>query len=125
MAYATVEDVQSGMINQMSERQQEVCEVLLDRAALIIDKANEDADAEIKKSVSCTMVQRALESSTNNAGIPFGASQGSMSGLGFAQSWTMSSGGMVGDLYLSKQEKKLLGVGNRIGSYSPVEELVK
>ena len=112
------------MNKQMSEREAEVCQTLLDRAALIIDKANAEADAEIKNSVSCTMVQRAIESSTSNAGIPFGASQGSMSGLGFSESWTMSAGGMVGDLYLSKQEKNLLGVSNRIGSYSPVQELV-
>lgn len=33
------------------------------------------------------------------------------------------SGGSAGELYLSKLEKKLLGVGNRIGSHSPVEDL--
>ena len=34
------------------------------------------------------------------------------------------SGGSVGELYLSKLEKRLLGVGNRIGARSPVEDLV-
>lgn len=54
---------------------------------------------------------------------PTGASQGSASALGYTQSWTMS-GGSVGELYLSKPEKRLLGVGNRIGARSPVEDLV-
>ncbi len=52
-----------------------------------------------------------------------GATQGSQSALGYSQSWTIS-GGASGELYLSKLEKQLLGCGNKIGSYSPVQELV-
>jgi hypothetical protein len=52
-----------------------------------------------------------------------GATQGSMSGLGYAQSWTISNGAS-GEIYLSKTDKQLLGHGNKIGSYSPVQELV-
>ena len=55
--------------------------------------------------------------------IPVGATQGSMSGLGYSQSWTISNGS-TGELYLAKLEKELLGRGNAIGSYSPIEELV-
>ena len=47
-----------------------------------------------------------------------------MSALGYSQSWTVGSGGSVSELYLSKTDKKYLGVGNAIGSYSPVQELV-
>ena len=43
--------------------------------------------------------------------------------LGYSQSWTIGSGS-AGELYLSKLEKKLLGCGNSIGSYSPTEALV-
>ena len=50
-----------------------------------------------------------------------GATQGSMSALGYTQSWTMGSNGSTGELYLSKLEKKLLGIGDRIGSRSPLE----
>ena len=50
-----------------------------------------------------------------------GATQGSMSALGYSQSWTIGAGS-VGELYLGKLEKKLLGACNRIGSYSPVQE---
>ena len=46
-----------------------------------------------------------------------------MSALGYSQSWTISNGS-TGELYLSKAEKALLGGGNSIGSYSPVEECV-
>ena len=33
------------------------------------------------------------------------------------------SGGSAGEMYLSKLEKKLLGVGSKIGAASPVEVL--
>jgi len=70
------------------------------------------------------MVRRQLGSDSQSAGMfPAGASQGTVTALGYSQSWTMS-GGAVGELYLSKLEKQLLGVGNRIGAHSPVEELV-
>ena len=54
--------------------------------------------------------------------IPAGASQGSMSALGYAQSWSIGGGGAVGEIYLSKVEKLMLGAGNSIGSRSPVED---
>ena len=73
-------------------------------------------------STSCRMVERAVGDGTE-AGIPMGATQGSMSALGYSQSWTIGSGA-TGELYLSKIEKKLLGAGNAIGSYSPTQELV-
>lgn len=66
------------------------------------------------------MVLRALGSDND---IPMGATQGSMSGLGYSQSWTISSGGSVGELYLSKSDKMLLGGSNAIGSHSPLEDL--
>jgi hypothetical protein len=106
----------------MSEAEQVVCSNLLDDAAVIIDAYNSEADAEVKNVVSVRMVTRAIGDGTN-AGIPMGATQGSMSALGYSQSWTIGSGS-AGELYLGKLEKKLLGCGNSIGSYSPVEALV-
>ena len=122
MAYATVSDVQARMTRQMSTDEQSVCSNLLDDAAVIIDAYNSEADAEVKNVVSVRMVTRAIGDGTN-AGIPMGATQGSMSALGYSQSWTIGSGS-AGELYLGKLEKKLLGCGNSIGSYSPVEALV-
>ena len=121
MAYATVEDVQSRMTRTMSENEQTVCAALLNDAALIIDAYNSSVDFDVKEIVSCRMVIRAIGDG-GDQGAPIGATQGSMSALGYSQSWTIGSGS-VGELYLGKLEKKLLGVGNSIGSCSPAQEL--
>ena len=122
MAYATVNDVQDRMTRTLSETERSTCQYMLGDAAAIIDAYNSQASADAKKIVSCRMVERALGDGTE-AGIPMGATQGSMSALGYSQSWTIGAGG-TGELYLSKVEKKLLGAGNAIGSYSPTQELV-
>lgn len=106
----------------MTVAEQAMCETLLDDAACIIDAYNVNASANAKQIVSCNMVIRKLGDG-EDSGIPIGATQGSMSGLGYAQSWTMSGGGSTGEMYLAKIDRKLLGVGNSIGAYSPVEEL--
>lgn len=121
MAYATVEDVQARMTRQMSESEQAICSTMLDDAAVMIDSFALYASDDKKKIVSCRVVIRELGDGTDS-GIPIGATQGSMSGLGYAQSWTVS-GGSTGEMYLSKLDRQLLGIGNNIGSYSPVEEL--
>lgn len=121
MAYATYTDVQDRMIRTLSESEQNICNNLLEDAAVIIDSYNPYAKGEDKKVVSCRMVIRALGDGESD--IPLGATQGSKSALGYSQSWTMGTGASVGELYLSKLEKKLLGIGNKIGSYSPVQEL--
>ena len=122
MAYATVEDVQARMTQTMTEAEQGICSQLLDDAALIIDAYNSNASADAKKVVSCRMVIRAIGSS-GDVTTPIGATQGSMSGLGYSQSWTISAGA-TGELYIGKLEKKLLGTGDKIGSYSPTQALV-
>ena len=122
MAYATVEDVQKRIARDLTADEQEVCENYLDDAAVIIDAFNADASADVKLVVSCRMVIRSIGDG-EDYGVPYGASQGSMTGLGYTNSWTMSSGGSTGELYLSKLEKQMLGCGNKIGSYSPVEDL--
>ncbi len=123
MAYATVSDVQARMTREMTQSEQDVCSNLLDDAAVIIDAYNSEADTNAKKLVSVRMVIRAIGDGTD-AGIPMGATQGSMSALGYSQSWTIGAGS-AGELYLGKLEKKLLGCGDAIGSYSPTEELVR
>ena len=123
MAYATVADVKARMLRPMSATEESVCSTLLDDAALMIDGYNSQASADAKKTVSCRMVVRALGDG-QTTGVPVGASQGSMSALGYTQSWTIGSGGGTGELYVSKEERRMLGAGNRIGSYSPTEALV-
>lgn len=122
MAYATVADVQARMSRTMSESEQAICSTMLDDAAIIIDTYNVNATSDSKKVVSCRMVIRQLGDGSELI-VPIGATQGSMSGLGYSQSWTVGASGSTGELYLSKLDKKLLGVGDKIGSYSPVEEL--
>lgn len=119
--YATVEDVQARMMRTMTTAERTVCATLLDDAGVIIDSFAQGAAIANKKAVSCRMVQRALGDGAES-GVPMGATQGSQSALGYSQSWTIS-GGASGELYLSKLEKQLLGIGNKVGSYSPVQEL--
>ena len=123
MAYATTQDVQARMTRALSAQEIAVCETLLEDAAVMIDAIAPNASPEAKKTVSCRMVIRALGDGSAS-GVPMGATQGSISGLGYAQSWTMGSGASSGELYLSRQDKQTLGSGNMIGNYSPVEELV-
>lgn len=121
MSYATAEDVQRRMVKPLSDDQMDVCAALLDDAGVLIDAIAPNASDEAKATVSCSMVIRAMGSQGDLA-VPTGATQGSASALGYSQSWTFGNGA-TGELYLSRTEKRLLGVGNRIGSYSPVEEL--
>lgn len=123
MAYATTEDVQARMLRTLSADELTVCGNLLDDAAVMIDASAGAATAETKKVVSCRMVIRALGDGESD-GVPFGATQGSQSALGYSQSWTIGSGGGTGELYLSKADRQMLGLSNSVGSYSPVEELV-
>lgn len=118
MAYATVADVQARMSVTMTEVQQNICTNLLDDAAIIIDDFNINASTENKKIVSIRMVQRALNVDSD---IPLGATQGSMSAMGYSQSWTMGANSSVGELYLNKLEKQMLGKGNQIGCTSVLE----
>lgn len=120
-AYATVADVQARMTRAMTEAEQNVCEALLDDATAMINAVCTSPDAGAAKVVACRMVIRALGDGSSS-GYPIGASQGSMSGLGYSQSWTVS-GGSAGELYIGKADRQLLGLGKSIGSYSPVQEL--
>lgn len=122
MAYATTTDVQERLTRTLTTDEQNVCASLLEDAAIIIDAYNAAASADAKKVVSCRMVIRAIGSAGEQM-TPIGATQGSMSALGYSQSWTIGSGA-IGELYIGKLEQKLLGSGNKIGSYSPVEALV-
>ncbi len=126
MTYANVGQVQARMTRVLSEDEQAVCAALLADAGVVIDSFAPCADDDVKALVSCRMVIRALGDGTSGV-APVGATQGSMSALGYSQSWTLS-GGATGELYLSKLEKSMLGlgtIGNSIGSYSPVQELAR
>lgn len=120
MAYATISDIEERIGRTLNETEQTVCMAQLNDAAVMIDAAKESASADAKKVVSCRMVIRTMDS---GSGVPMGATQGSMSALGYSQSWTIGSGGSTGELYLSKSDRQLLGMSNSVGSYSPVQDL--
>lgn len=120
-AYATLQDIKDRILRDLSTDEETVATSLLEDAAVIIDDYNQSAPADAKKVVSCRMVIRAL--GDGDSSMPMGATQGTMSGLGYSQSWAMGSGGSTGELYIGKLEKKLLGVGDMIGSHSPTEDI--
>lgn len=124
VAYATTEDVGNGF-REMSKSEEEKCEYLLDEASAIIKAYCKDTDAiddDLLKIVSCRMVRRVLGDGKDMVNFPVGSTQGSMSALGYSQSFTINNGS-VGELYLSKIEKKMLGIGDHIGTHSPLEDL--
>ena len=119
-AYATADDVERGF-RPLSAQERETAEQLLYEAALLIDAYRRDASEEAKNVVSVRVVRRAIGSGRDAMGtVPYGATTGSMSALGYSQSWTMQ-GGTVGEVYLTKTEKTILGAAGRIGIASPYE----
>jgi len=121
-AYATVEQVEAGF-RELSSEEQERCEALLEEAAVLIDAVAPAAAADPKRVVSCRMVRRVLGDGAGTTIMPMGANQASITAGPYTQQWTIATGGVSGELYIGKTERTLLGLGNRVGSYSPVEEL--
>ena len=121
-SYATVEDVEAGF-RDLTEDEEARCSQLLKEAAVLIDAIAAGASEDAKTVVSCRMGRRA-RGDGEEAVVPMGATQGSMSAGGYSQSWTISNGSS-GELYLGRQEKLILGVGNRIGARSPLEGMVE
>ena len=117
MAYATIENLESGF-RELTADERDVAEALLEEASIVIDayaRANTDPTAKVV--VSCNMVRRAIGDNSGQS-LPMGATQGTISAGGYSQSWTLASGG-TGELYLTKLDKRLLGASNSIGASNP------
>lgn len=124
MSYATPADVEARLGRVFTPSETARCTVLLQDAGAMIDALAPNAAAGAKAVVSCRVVERVMaDTGAQGAAVPMGATQGSMSALGYSQSWTVGSGGSAGELYLSRMDRRLLGMGNKIGSYSPTQEL--
>ena len=119
MLYASVEDVSMRTVRSFTPDEEVILAALLDDAGALIDACAKDADCEAKRIVSCRMVLRVMGAG-DLSGAPIGATQGTMTAGPYSQSWTIGSGSN-GELYLSKADKLLLGVGSRIGARSPLE----
>ena len=119
MAYATYEDIQRR--NGMDVLDSDYVTALLDDAAVIVDTYNKNATEAAKKLVSCNMVIRTIGS--RDEGVPIGTTQATTSAMVYSQTWTNTNGS--GELYLTKLDKKILGVGNRIGCTNPYSGLIQ
>lgn len=119
MAYATVSDIESRW-RALSQDEQSRASVLIDDAsAMLTALVNVDSDdqeqAYLLKQVCCSMVIRAMSATEADA---FGASQMSMTAGPYSQSWSYSN--PTGDMYLTKLEKRLLGItSGYIGTIEP------
>lgn len=120
-SYATYEDVERGF-RVLTAEERNACTDMLDEAAVIIDAFAQAADPDRKKIVSCRMVRRTLANAGAN-GVPMGATQATMTAGPYSQTWTLGSGSAAGEMYLSKIDKAMLGIGNRIGVHSPLEDM--
>ena len=118
--YASVEQVEAGF-RELTEAEQDKCEALLVEAAVMIDAIAKNASEEAKCVASCRMVRRALDSGT---GTPIGVTQGTVSALGYSQTWNVGTGGATGELYIGKAERSLLGLSNKIGASNPFAEVI-
>lgn len=117
MIYAAISDITVRLGGR--DVSEEKCTALLEDAAVIIDAYNAKASDDAKKLVSCNMVIRAIGNG-EEAQVPIGTTQGTVSGLGYSQTWTMGNGS-TGELYLSRLDKHLLGSGSRIGFANALE----
>ena len=119
MAYATVSDIESRW-RALNETEQTRASVLIDDAsAMLTALVNVDSDdqeqAQLLKQVCCAIVIRAMSATEADA---FGASQMSMTAGPYSQSWSYSN--PTGDMYLTKLEKRLLGItSGYIGTIEP------
>ena len=119
--YADVYDVQRRMQRDLTADEKSVIESQLEGIGVLLDAVAPNATNDAKKEVSIRMAVRIIGDG-DTASVPIGATQGSMSGLGYSQSWTIGSGA-AGDAYLSKTDRLLLGLSNQIGTHSPVEDI--
>ena len=116
MAYATIADVEARW-RTLSADEQTRAEALLSDASLMLSELVEvdeedDEQAELLKVVCCNMVIRAMSATALDT---FGVSQASVTAGPYTQSYSYSN--PSGDMYLTKFEKRLLGVSTSyIGS---------
>lgn len=119
MAYADVSDIEARW-RALSTDEQARAAVLLDDASVQLARlvAVDDSDQQqlaALKMVSCNMVIRVMSAGTS---ATFGATNASMTGGPYTQSWTYEA--PTGDMYLTKAERALLGVSSTvIGTIRP------
>ena len=120
MAFADVSDLESRW-RELSTDEEARANVLLGDAsamlsALVKVDSSDYEQSELLKMVCCDMVIRAMSST---AADTFGVSQTSMTAGPYTQSFSYSN--PSGDMYLTKLEKRLLGISTSyIGTIRPM-----
>ena len=108
MAYADVSDLEARW-RTLDESEQARAEALLNdasamlAASVTVDDADEQ-QAALLKIVTCNMVQRSM----STGGDMYGVTQQSMTAVGFTQQFSYAN--PTGDLYITKAEKRMLGI---------------
>ena len=119
MAFALVSDIEARW-RDLSTSEESRASVLIDDASAMLNSMvtvdpSDEQQAALLKTVCCSMVIRSM---TATAAENYGVSQASMTAGAYTQSWTYSN--PSGDMYLTKLEKKLLGIeSGYIGSIQP------
>lgn len=113
-AFATVDDL-AARWHSLSAAESSTATALLEDASDVIRTTAPGwvrASASTLKRIACAMVKRAMV-----AGDNVGLSQATETTGPFSNSWTFSNPG--GDLYLTRSERKALGIGQATGSAVP------
>lgn len=119
MAFAQVSDIEARW-RDLSTTEEARAAVLIDDASAILASlvtvdATDEQQAAILKTVCCSMVIRAMSATEADN---FGVSSASMTAGPYTQQLTYKN--PSGDMYLTKMEKKLLGIAvGYIGSIEP------
>ena len=120
MAFALVSDIEARW-RDLSTAEEGRASVLIDDASAMLEQlvdvdASDAKQAALLKTVCCNMVIRAMSASEADT---FGASQMSITAGPYTQQMTYAN--PSGDMYLTKMEKRLLGVtSGYIGSIRPM-----
>ena len=109
MAYADVSDLEVRW-RTLTTDERARAEALLDDASAMLDAyvtvdESDEQQAALLKIVVCNMVQRSM---STGGGDLYGVSQQSMTAVGFTKQ--VSYANPTGDLYITKAEKRMLGI---------------
>ena len=119
MAYAEVADVEARW-HSLSGEERQRASVLIEDASAMLDglvKVDEDDEAQAcqLKTVCCNMVIRSMVASMSDM---YGVSQQSVTAGPYSQSLSYSN--PSGDMYLTKMERRLLGISGS-GQYRSID----
>jgi len=108
MAYADVSDLEVRW-RTLTDEEQARAEALLDDASAMLDAyitvdKTDEKQLKLLKIVVCNMVERAM----STGGDMYGVTQQSMTAVGFSQQFSYAN--PTGDLYITKAEKRMLGI---------------